>query len=130
MKVNVNEDILQLDKKFFNINNLDFVLLNGKVRIYLSSGEVETLAAGYTVEEIKEAYAKIASKLPDFCENFVSVKGAVLNLENIKSLQHGKQGTQIATHGFTLQLMNLSEEEVLLIKSKMKDIAETKQTAV
>lgn len=114
---------LHIENSSYNIDDIDFIMLNGKIRIYMNDGESYAIASGYTNEEKISMYADIAYSLKrNF--NFVSLKGYnLINLNNIKHVRIvNKNELLIQTIGFSLQLTNLKDEEIQhFLEMKTKD---------
>lgn len=119
MNYKLNNNQLIINNKSYNIADIDFILLNGKIKFYFCTGEVVSILSGFTEDDKQETYANIKhSLIGNFNHNFIAIKGGkLINLNNVISVDINSSTAYLKTKGFTLQLSNLTEPDIDLLNS-------------
>jgi len=126
MKKELNKTKLIIENKKHNLNEIDFILFCGKVRIYKSNGTIQTIAGNFKKEEYQKLFLDIACAVSSINKNFLFCQpNKLVNLNNIQAVKEEGNDFIILTHGFDLRLNNLAEEEINLLCNKVE---ENKQT--
>lgn len=120
MKLSVTEQKIILGDKSYNLEDVDFIMLDKKVRLYKSNGTVIALMGGYDYYECVDSFWDIAFALASTNNNFIIIKGRVVNISNIKDIQVTKSSVIINTLGYELQLTDLSPEETATLTKTYK----------
>ena len=113
----IKDRSINIENLNYNIDEIDFILLNGKIRIYKSNGDVDAILGGYTQDERKDSFYDIVHSLSSSKEyNFVSLKGGkLININNVLSSTFSNGNILVKTKGFTLQIDALSDAEIRLL---------------
>lgn len=120
MNLNINKEAISIEGKVFNLNDIDFILHNGKIRIYKKDGTIQTILGGYLQEETRLCFLDIAYSIAHINSNFTIVNNnTLLNLNNIKSINQQSSGISIITKGFNLEINNISEDQKTTINDKV-----------
>ena len=78
---------IQIENKTFNIDNIDFILLNGKLRVYKSNGTIISLFDGYTMQDKLDTFSNISYSLQCKNANFINLNGCkLININNILTI--------------------------------------------
>jgi len=88
MNLNINKTNLTIEDKTFKLNEIDFMLFCGKIRLYKNNGTIETIIGNYPKEDCKKLFTAIASAISSVNQNFLFCKpNKLVNLSNVKSVK-------------------------------------------
>ena len=120
MNLNINKTTLIIENKKYNLEEIDFILYSGKIRIYKSNGTIETILGGYAKHELNLAYLDIVYSITSINNNFVFIKqNNLINLKNIQDLKEDDIGLEILTKGFNLKLTELNPLQIQNLKKSI-----------
>ena len=122
MKLTVTKQKIILGDKLFNLNDIDFLMLDKKIRLYKSNGTTAVLNGGFDYNECVDTFLDIAFLVAKINKNFIVVNNRVINLANIRSLETCKSGVIISTEGFELRLTDLSKACMAELTQKFSEI--------
>ena len=113
----IKNKTISIENSNYNIDEIDFILLNGKIRIYRSNGDVDAILGGYSQDERKDNFYDLVHSLTNIKEhNFVSLKGGkLININNVVSSTFNNGNVLLKTKGFTLQIDALTDAEIRLL---------------
>jgi hypothetical protein len=120
MKLSVTRQKIILSDKSYNLEDVDFIMLDKKIRLYKSNGSTIVLNGGYDYYECVDTFWDIAFAVVGIDSSFIIVKDRVVNLSNIKNIQTRKGGIIINTLGFELQFTDLSLKETEILINKVQ----------
>lgn len=122
MNLNINNEKLTIQDKTYSLIQIDFILNNGKTRIYFKDGTIKTVFNEYTTKERLVCFLDIAKSISSINKNYILIKDSILlNLNNIKNISTTNEGVNLTTKGFNLQLMELTNEQINIIKNKIAE---------
>lgn len=130
MKLSVTEQKIILGDKSCNLEDIDFIMLDKKVRLYKNNGTVIALTGGYDYYECADTFWDIAFAVAGRNNNFIILKGRVINVSNIKKLEITESGVIINTLAYELQLSDLSKKEIEILANKFNKLNLKTSTAV
>ena len=120
MNLKINNEQLIIKDKTYNLFNIDFILNNGKTRIYFKDGTTRTVLNEYTANERLLCFEHISHAVSN--KNFIVIKDNILlNLNNIKKLSKTNSGVKLITKGFDLHIIDLTNEQINIINNKIAE---------
>ena len=122
MKLIVTKQKIILGDKSYNLEDIDFIMLDTKIRLYKSNGAAVALVGGFNNSECYDLFLDIAYSLIGLNKNFIFLKDKVINLSNIKGLETSNSGVFISTYGYELHLSDLSAEHIKVLKQKHNEV--------
>ena len=122
MKLNVNKETITIENKIYNLDAIDFILYNGKIRLYKNDGTIESVCGSFTAEQRQLCFLDVAYAISSINGNFLRLDNkTLLNLNNVKNLNETTNGIILITKNFELQLNNLDEGTLYKINDKIAD---------
>jgi len=122
MNLKITYENLIIDNNTYTLCDIDFIINNGKTKIYFKDGTTKTVFNNYKIKDRLGCFLDIAYAVSSIKKNFIVVKNNILlNLNNVKSLSATDSGVNLSTKYFDLQLIDLTNEQIKTISNKLAE---------
>ena len=122
MNLKIDYENLIIDNNTYTLCDIDFIINNGKIKIYFKDGTTKTVFNNYKIKNRLGCFLDIAYAVSSINKNFIVVKNNILlNLNNVKSLSATDSGVNLSTKYFDLQLIDLTNEQIKTISNKLAE---------
>ena len=116
MKTQIKNNIIEILGNEFCFDDIDFILMNGKIRVYLKDGQVSSVNAGFSNNDTVDCFRDIIRVLSHNRDFIRFQDKTIVNMNNISNICYSVEGLTILTKGFSMRFNDVKKDQYLEMK--------------